>query len=165
MENLNGRRKKLLYLALCDPDLKVTGATVRMGAFVRHLGRYYDVTLVNMAGSGHRVAPSIEERARDHDNRLGISRRVRIEFSRGGYFMFSPALYRAAGTMPLIVGIGEEWRDRALLREVDAPVVVRNSTIDQTRLVGNIPSAYVTEAEGADGWIEAILGHCSAGGA
>jgi predicted mannosyl-3-phosphoglycerate phosphatase (HAD superfamily) len=75
------------------------------------------------------------------------------------------ALYRAAGTRPLIVGIGEEWRDRALLREVDAPVVVRNSAIDQTRLVGNIPSAYVTEAEGPDGWIEAILGHCSAGGA
>lgn len=75
------------------------------------------------------------------------------------------ALYRAAGTTPLIVGIGEEWRDRALLREVDAPVVVRNSAIDQIRLVRNIPSAYVTEAEGADGWIEAIVGHCPAGDA
>src|ERR1043166_2117807 len=37
-------RKKLLYLAVCDPDLEVTGATVRMGAFVKHLGRFYDVT-------------------------------------------------------------------------------------------------------------------------
>lgn len=99
MENLNGRKKKLLYLAVCDPDLEVTGATVRMGAFVRYLGRYYDVTLVNMAGSGHRVAPAIEERCRDRDNRLGVSRRVRIDFSRGGYFLWSPALYGAAGTL------------------------------------------------------------------
>lgn len=75
------------------------------------------------------------------------------------------ALYRAAGTMPLIVGIGEEWRDRALLRVVDAPVIVRNSAIDQTRLIQNVPTAYVTEAQGANGWIEAILGHCSVGDA
>jgi len=75
------------------------------------------------------------------------------------------ALYRAAGTVPLIVGIGEEWRDRALLRAVDAPVVVRNRCLDQTRLIQNVPSAYVTEAEGVNGWLEAILGHCSVGDA
>jgi predicted mannosyl-3-phosphoglycerate phosphatase (HAD superfamily) len=74
-------------------------------------------------------------------------------------------LYRAAGLAPLIVGIGQDWRDRALLREVDAPVVVRNSAVDQSRLVRNVPTAYVTEAEGANGWREAILGHCSAGDA
>lgn len=74
-------------------------------------------------------------------------------------------LYRAAGAAPLIVGVGEDWRDRALLREVDAPIVVRNSAVDQSRLVRNVPSAYVTEAEGSRGWIEAILGHCSAGDA
>jgi len=75
------------------------------------------------------------------------------------------ALYEASGTRPLIVGIGEDWRHRALLREVDAPIVVRNSGVDQARLVRNVPSAYVTEAEGPQGWMEAILGHCSAGGA
>jgi predicted mannosyl-3-phosphoglycerate phosphatase (HAD superfamily) len=74
-------------------------------------------------------------------------------------------LYRAAGVAPLIVGIGEDWRDRALLREVDTPIVVRNATFDQSRLVRNVPTAYVTEAEGPQGWIEAILGHCSAGDA
>lgn len=74
-------------------------------------------------------------------------------------------LYRATGATPHIVGIGEEWRDRALLHEVDAPVVVRNSAFDQSRLVRNVPTAYVTEAEGSQGWIEAILGHCSAGDA
>jgi hypothetical protein len=89
-------KKKLLYLAVCDPDLQVTGATVRMAAFVSHLARYYNVTLVNMAGSGHRVEPEIEERSRDRDNRLGVNRRVRIEFSQTGYFLLSPTLYRQA---------------------------------------------------------------------
>jgi hypothetical protein len=92
-------KKKLLYLAVCDPDLEGTGATVRMGAFVRYLAQYYDVTLVNMAGSGHRVEPAIEERFRDRDNRLGVTRRVRIAFSRPGYFLLSPALYRAANAL------------------------------------------------------------------
>ena len=92
----SGRKKKLLYLAVCDPDLEVTGATVRMGAFVSHLARYYDVTLVNMAGSGHRVAPAIEERCRDRNNRLGVLQRVRVDFSPAGYFLLSPTLYRAA---------------------------------------------------------------------
>jgi glycosyltransferase involved in cell wall biosynthesis len=89
-------KKKLLYLAICDPDLQVTGATVRMSAFVSHLTRYYDVTLVNMAGSGHRVTREIEERFRDRGNRLGVTQRVRINFSRPGYFLISPALYREA---------------------------------------------------------------------
>src|ERR1041384_6454163 len=92
-------RKKLLYLAVCDPDLEVTGATVRMGAFVKHLGRFYDVTLVNMAGSGYRVDPEVEERFRDRTNRLGVSHRVRVRFSQPGYFLFSPTLYRAASQL------------------------------------------------------------------
>jgi len=95
----SGPKKTLLYLAVCDPDLEVTGATVRMGAFVSHLARYYDVTLVNMAGSGHRVAPAIEERYRDRDNRLGVMWRVRVDFSPAGYFLLSPTLYRAASAL------------------------------------------------------------------
>ena len=92
----NQRKKKLLYLAVCDPDLQVTGATMRMAAFVTNLGQFYDVTLVNMGGSGHRVEPGIEERFRDQDNRLGVSWRVRVKFSKPGYFIFSPTLYREA---------------------------------------------------------------------
>jgi Glycosyl transferases group 1/Glycosyltransferase Family 4 len=88
------RKKRLLYLAVCDPDLQVTGATVRMGAFVTHLGRFYDITLVNMAGSGHRVEPEIESRFYDGDNQLGVTRRVRTKFSQAGYFLISPTLYR-----------------------------------------------------------------------
>lgn len=89
-------KKKLLYVAVCDPDLQVTGATVRMGAFVKHLGEFYDVTLVNMNGSGYRVAPEVEGRSRDTENRLGVTQRVRVEFSLPGYFLFSPTLYRHA---------------------------------------------------------------------
>jgi hypothetical protein len=89
-------KKKLLYLAVCNPDLEVTGATVRMGAFVKHLAALYDVTLVNMNGSGYRVAPEIEERGLGNGNRLGVTHRVQIEFSALGYFLFSPKLYRQA---------------------------------------------------------------------
>jgi glycosyltransferase involved in cell wall biosynthesis len=95
-ESLNSRRKKLFYLAVCDPDLPVTGATVRMGAFVAQLARFYDVTLVNMAGSGHRVDREIEQRFYDRQNRLRVIQRARVEFSRTGYFLFSPTLYRTA---------------------------------------------------------------------
>jgi glycosyltransferase involved in cell wall biosynthesis len=89
-------KPKLLYLAVCDPDLQVTGATVRMGAFVKHLSRFYDITLVNMTGSGYSVDPDVEERSRDRENRLGVTERVPVEFSQPGYFLFSPALYRQA---------------------------------------------------------------------
>jgi glycosyltransferase involved in cell wall biosynthesis len=92
-------KKKLLYLAVCDPDLQVTGATVRMGAFVRHLGRFYDVTLINMKGSGYRVTPEIDRRHHDRQSRLGVTQRVQVEFSSPGYFLFSPKLYRQADSL------------------------------------------------------------------
>jgi hypothetical protein len=63
----------------------------------------------------------------------------------------------------VIIGIADDWRDRSLLREVDAAVVVRNPAVDQTRLLRKVPTAYFTEAEGPAGWTEAILGHCPAG--
>ena len=69
---------------------------MRIGAFVSHLAQFYDVTLVNMAGSGHRVDAEIEQRFRDRDNGLGLMGRGRVKFSQPGYFLFSPALYRTA---------------------------------------------------------------------
>ncbi len=89
-------KKKMLYLTVCDPDLEVTGATVRIGAFVKYLARYYDISLIHMTGSGHDVDPEIESRFADRGNRLGVTRRHRVAFSRPGYFLFSPALYRTA---------------------------------------------------------------------
>lgn len=69
---------------------------MRMGAFVSHLAQFYDITLINMAGSGHQVDRQIEQRFHDRHNRLGVIRRVRIGFSQAGYFLFSPTLYKTA---------------------------------------------------------------------
>ena len=84
-------KKKILYLALCDPDLSVTGVTVRMGAFVKHLSEYYDITLVNMTGSGHEAAPLPGPTAIDK----AVTHRVQVPFSQVGYFLFSRQLYQA----------------------------------------------------------------------
>lgn len=92
-------RRRMLYLSMQDPDLENNGTTVRVGAFVKNLARMYDVSLVHMAGAGHSVDPEIEGRFRDRDNRLGLVDRVRVEFSKRGYFLFSPALYREASRL------------------------------------------------------------------
>jgi mannosyl-3-phosphoglycerate phosphatase family protein len=73
------------------------------------------------------------------------------------------SLYRACGESPVIIGLGGDWRHRSLLREVDAPIVVRSEGVDQTRLLRKVPTAYLTDACGPAGWTEAILGHCSVG--
>jgi predicted mannosyl-3-phosphoglycerate phosphatase (HAD superfamily) len=56
------------------------------------------------------------------------------------------ALYRACPMVPTIVGIGFEWRDRVLLREVDVPVVIKNPALDQSSLLRNVPNAYITDS-------------------
>jgi hypothetical protein len=71
------------------------------------------------------------------------------------------ALYRFGDDPVLFVGLGEDWKHRALLRAVDVPVIVRNDGIDQVRLVRSIPEAYLTTAAGAEGWSEAIIGAAS----
>ncbi len=86
---------RILYLALCNPDLPVTGATVRMGAMIRYLGAHFDLTLVNLSGSGHGVDSALEAHYRQR-MALPVSTRVQIPFSQARYFLFSPALYSAA---------------------------------------------------------------------
>jgi predicted mannosyl-3-phosphoglycerate phosphatase (HAD superfamily) len=73
------------------------------------------------------------------------------------------ALFRTCPVSPLIVGIGFEWRDRVLLREVDVPVVIRDAVVDQSTLLRNVPQAYLTTACGDDGLLEAVFGHSSVG--
>jgi len=68
------------------------------------------------------------------------------------------ALYRFGDDPVLFVGLGENWKHRALLHAVDVPVIVRNDGVDQIRLLRSVPEAYLTRAAGADGWTEAILG-------
>jgi predicted mannosyl-3-phosphoglycerate phosphatase (HAD superfamily) len=68
------------------------------------------------------------------------------------------SLYRLQLDEIFVIGLGAEWRDRVLLREVDVPVIVRDEASDQARLRRKVPHAYVTKATGPAGWSEAILG-------
>ena len=67
-------------------------------------------------------------------------------------------LYRFGDDPVVFVGLGEDWKDRLLLRAVDVPVIVRNNAVDQARLLRRIPDAYLTNAAGSARWIEAIVG-------
>jgi glycosyltransferase involved in cell wall biosynthesis len=130
--------KKLLYLAVCDPSLPVTGATVRMGAFVRYLAQYYDIALVHMAGSGHTIDPEIEARYQDNGNPLGLTHRIRVPFSSMGYFLFSPTLYyqadlllRATAYDYLLVDYGlAAVYGVALARRHNIPLIYSSSNVE-----------------------------------
>jgi predicted mannosyl-3-phosphoglycerate phosphatase (HAD superfamily) len=68
------------------------------------------------------------------------------------------SLFSVSGEEILTVGFASDWKDRALLAAVDVPIVVRNGSFDQQRLVRRVPGAYLTDAEGPAGWSEAVLG-------
>lgn len=103
-------------------------------------------------------------------SRLGEPRRrwdvVRFRLPRdaGDAIRLLISLYRACSAPSVVVvGLGDDWTDRDMLREVDVPVIVRNHAIDQARLVRKLPTAYVTNAAGPGGWSEAILGSVGEG--
>jgi predicted mannosyl-3-phosphoglycerate phosphatase (HAD superfamily) len=68
------------------------------------------------------------------------------------------SLYRLCRDEVVIVGLGDTWAHRVLLHESDVPVVVRSGAADEAQLVQSLPIAYLTNAPGAAGWSEAILG-------
>lgn len=68
------------------------------------------------------------------------------------------SLFSVRGEEVLTIGFACDWRDRALLATVDVPVVVRNGSPEQHRLVRRVPGAYLTDASGPAGWCEAVLG-------
>jgi predicted mannosyl-3-phosphoglycerate phosphatase (HAD superfamily) len=69
------------------------------------------------------------------------------------------SLYRACNNEVVLVGLGRDEHDCELLREVDVPIVVRHDRIDQVDVLREIPSAYLTSAQGSEGWLEAVLGY------
>jgi predicted mannosyl-3-phosphoglycerate phosphatase (HAD superfamily) len=69
------------------------------------------------------------------------------------------SLYRACNHEMVVVGLGRDEHDRLLLREVDVPIVVRHDRIDQVNLLREVPWAYLTSAQGSEGWLEAVFGH------
>lgn len=92
-------KKKILYIALCDPDLSVTGVTVRMGGFIKNLAKFYDIDLVNMTGAGHEAAPLSNATSSPTDIDRAVKHRVQVPFSQAGYFLYSRRLYKAAAQL------------------------------------------------------------------
>ena len=68
------------------------------------------------------------------------------------------SLYRMSNEDVVVVGLGRELADVALLLQVEVAIVVRHDSIDQTSLMRELPSAYWTSAEALDGWLEAVFG-------
>ena len=58
----------------------------------------------------------------------------------------------------LTVGLGCHHHDSTMLENMDIPIVVRSSHADQQLLLQYVPGAYLTQASGAAGWLEAIVG-------
>ena len=68
------------------------------------------------------------------------------------------SLYRSWDDMVMLIGLGDDWTDRFLLREVDVPIIIRNDEVDQAGLIRMFPTALVTRTAAPAGWCEAILG-------
>jgi predicted mannosyl-3-phosphoglycerate phosphatase (HAD superfamily) len=68
------------------------------------------------------------------------------------------SLYRACNQEMVVVGSGRDEHDCLLLREVDVPIVVRHDRIDQVNVLRELPWAYLTSAQGSEGWLEAVFG-------
>lgn len=69
------------------------------------------------------------------------------------------SLYRACNQEVVLVGLGRDEHDCELLREVDVSIVVRHDRIDQVDVLREISWAYLTSAQGSEGWLEAVLGY------
>lgn len=85
---------RILFIAMYDPALEITGATYRGGHLVRYLAARHELHLLRMSGSGHAVSREIE---RSGEGRLpGVASITTVEFNRCGYFVHSPTFRRRA---------------------------------------------------------------------
>lgn len=85
---------KILYVSLHDPHVPLTGTGARVGAFVNQLALRHHVDLVYLDGSGQ--PPSAKLSAHYANSVTGVASKTCIPYNQRGYFLFSPALYRAA---------------------------------------------------------------------
>lgn len=88
------RRKAILYVAVYDPHVPLTGGGTRGLALVGQLAEHLDVDLVYMEGSGY--APDPDLAGRFADRLPHVRAKVRVPFSTTGYFVFSQTLYAEA---------------------------------------------------------------------
>lgn len=66
--------------------------------------------------------------------------------------------FRVRNPAAAIVGLAQETTDVAVLEQVDVPVIVRSGHRDPTALLRTFLDAYLTNAVGADGCRETVLG-------
>jgi predicted mannosyl-3-phosphoglycerate phosphatase (HAD superfamily) len=135
-------------LAVLQTTLGLPHPFVADGGSTLHIPRQYfgDLSPVGHSEAGWDVVDVFSRRPSRRAGDDDVGQAVRLLVS----------LYRYANSDVVVVGVGCEWRDHALLGEVDVPVVVRGG--DHERLMRRFPSAYVTDRCGPAGWVEAILG-------
>lgn len=150
--------------SLCDLEVPIIFVTERPAAEMLRFQEQLAIRHPFIAGGGAALYvptdyfPGLLETATDAEPGWKVLEVAARSGDPGDAVRFLMALYRFNGDSMLFVGLGEDWKHRALLRAVDVSVVVRNDGIDQVRLLRSIPEAYLTAAAGADGWAEAILG-------
>ncbi len=98
-----------------------------------------------------------------HRRGLRSTRRSRFEHLTGrndkgvAAAMLRSLYERATGERVTTIGLGDSLSDLALLRAVDIPIIVENHEAQASaRLLRKIPTARLTNGEGASGWAEGI---------
>jgi glycosyltransferase involved in cell wall biosynthesis len=91
------KQRSVLYLSVFDPHVPLSGSGVRGAEFVNTLAERFHVDLIYMDGAGH---PPLQKAARQFASRIQETReKTQVPFSRSGYFLFSPSLYRRAAEL------------------------------------------------------------------
>jgi glycosyltransferase involved in cell wall biosynthesis len=80
-------KHRILYIAVYDPHVPYTGTGARGGEFVTNLAKRFGVDLVYMEGSGHRGDRELENTFSERVS--GVGHKIRVPFSKTGYFIFS----------------------------------------------------------------------------
>lgn len=94
MERGGMPRRQVLYLSVNDPSIPINGAAVRGMHFVNRLGEQFDIDLIHLEGVGHAIPRDLKSRFAEAE--LNVRSRQLFSFTRPGYFLFDPRMYRAA---------------------------------------------------------------------
>jgi len=91
------KRKSLLYLAVYDPHVPLTGTGMRGAEFVNNFAEHFDFDLVYIDGSGQ---PPIPELSLKYSSKIkGVRSKSVINFNQFRYFIFSRTFYKQAADL------------------------------------------------------------------
>jgi glycosyltransferase involved in cell wall biosynthesis len=87
-------RKRILYIAMQDPQVPQSGACVRSHYFIHYMSEEFDIDLLHLEGSGHPpVATTVDT---TEERKLRVASRTGLPFTQRDYFLFSRRLYSLA---------------------------------------------------------------------